>query len=62
SDEQSTGESRVNWFIWLPIMEKKASMLELKQGAYSLDEWVDLHEAILVRFLNSKDEMDKVKT
>ena len=43
-------------------MEKKASMLELKQGAYSLDEWVDLHEAILVRFLNSKDEVDKVKT
>ena len=37
-------------------------MLELKQGAYSLDEWIDLHEVILVRFLNSKDEMDKVKT
>lgn len=37
-------------------------MLELKQGAYSLDEWVDLHEAILVRFLSSKDDMDKVKT
>lgn len=43
-------------------MEEKASMLELKQGAYSLDDWVDLHEAILVRYLSSKEEMDKIKT
>lgn len=34
-------------------------MLELKQGAYSLDEYIDLHEAILVRYLNNKKEMDK---
>ena len=42
-------------------MEKVATMGELKQGYYSLDDWIDLHEAILVRYLESKKEMDGLK-
>lgn len=42
-------------------MEGKATMGELKQGFYSLDEWIDLHEAILVRYLSEKEQMDSLK-
>lgn len=34
-------------------------MLELKQGAYTLDEYIDLHEAMLVMYLQEKEEERK---
>ena len=37
-------------------------MSELKNGVYSLDEFLQLHEAIADMAIKEKEEMDKMKT
>lgn len=37
-------------------------MTELKSGTYSLDEFLQLHEAIADMAIKDKEEMDKMRT
>lgn len=36
-------------------------MTELKNGVYSLDEFLELHEAIAEMAIKDKQEMDRIK-
>lgn len=45
-----------------PIVKGYATMTELKTGMYSLDEWLELHEAIADMAVREKEQMEQNKT
>lgn len=61
SDQQADSQSEVDWFIYAPIVKGYCTMLELKQGAYTLEEYVDLHEAIAEMAIKEKQQLEDMK-